>query len=541
MASSLLPAPVSFSDVKSYASLRRPRYILLGILIAAFLWFSFDLFHPPSPFTIHHPHWPPPPPLSDSNTTNSWRAERIRNAFIHTYENYLEHAFPNDELRPLTGRNASTLNGWGVTMFDSLDTIYIMNLPQYMDHAVSYLTNAPPSLFFLKVNQFAPFFETIIRYLGGLLSAYALSAHPIFLERADELGTMLLPAMGTASGLPTYSVNTFTGKTGNGWMAGTLWAEALSCQMEFKYLAHLTNKHEYFDKVENIMRLMEAANNNAHAEEPPKPGSGSPPPKHMLEKGVFPTLWDAVSGTPKNRLFSAGAFADSAHEYLLKQYLLTAKSEPRALSLYLDAVDAILNRLTYYSSLRDIIYVTDIDSGSGKPSHVFEHLTCFLPGMLKLGAHSLDLPPEKKQLHTWAAQGLAKTCWLTYADMATGIGPDEIVVDSTYSRPWMEVLAEGKTPIPGLGEVKPERDRSKRGYRVKSPSFLLRPEALETWYIMWKLGEGEVWRERGWTVFEAIERVTRTKYAYASVANVDVAIADVKLKDELPSYFLAET
>lgn len=31
--------------------------------------------------------------------------------------------------------------------------------------------------------------------------------------------------------------------------------------------------------------------------------------------------------------FSVGAFADSAHEYLLKQYLLSAKSEPKALNM----------------------------------------------------------------------------------------------------------------------------------------------------------------------------------------------------------------
>ena len=31
--------------------------------------------------------------------------------------------------------------------------------------------------------------------------------------------------------------------------------------------------------------------------------------------------------------FSVGAFADSAHEYLLKQYLLTGQSEPKVLDL----------------------------------------------------------------------------------------------------------------------------------------------------------------------------------------------------------------
>lgn len=50
----------------------------------------------------------------------------------------------------------------------------------------------------------------MIRYLGGLLSAYALSGEPILLARADDLGRMLLPALNTPSGLPMFAVNTQT-------------------------------------------------------------------------------------------------------------------------------------------------------------------------------------------------------------------------------------------------------------------------------------------------------------------------------------------
>ena len=53
----------------------------------------------------------------------------------------------------------------------------------------------------------APFFESVIRYLGGLLSAYALSGEPILLARADELGRKLLPVFNSTSGLPHYAVN----------------------------------------------------------------------------------------------------------------------------------------------------------------------------------------------------------------------------------------------------------------------------------------------------------------------------------------------
>lgn len=51
------------------------------------------------------------------------------------------------------------------------------------------------------------FFETVIRYLGGLLSAYALSGRRDLLIKADELGQKLLPVFETESGMPAFSIN----------------------------------------------------------------------------------------------------------------------------------------------------------------------------------------------------------------------------------------------------------------------------------------------------------------------------------------------
>ena len=51
------------------------------------------------------------------------------------------------------------------------------------------------------------FFETVIRYLGGLLSAYALSGRQVLLYKADELGRNLLLAFNTATGMPAFEVD----------------------------------------------------------------------------------------------------------------------------------------------------------------------------------------------------------------------------------------------------------------------------------------------------------------------------------------------
>ncbi|TFK39934.1 seven-hairpin glycosidase [Crucibulum laeve] len=464
------------------------------------------------------PHRPPPPPHHEGPPTVwSERADRVRDAFVHAWSGYSKYAAGYDELMPVTGEPVNNFNGWGVTLFDSLDTMWLMGLHDSFREA---LGSVAKSTFALKENNYAPFFETVIRYLGGLLSAYALSGEPVLLTRADDLGSMLLPAFNTTSGLPMYAVNTVSGRTRLGWSGSVLWAEALSNQMEYKYLAHLTGRTEYYNKTESIMQKMYTANHT---------------------DGLFATMWDIHKATPSNFHFSVGAYADSAHEYLLKQWLLTAQSEPKTRDLYLQSMSGILNKLLYLTPTRQLLYVTDIQNNY--PTHIFEHLSCFLPGLLALGVYSLpDLSKRDKELHTWAAKGLAETCWATYFDTTTGLGPDEIAM--TPGDLWMGKMEEweagGRVGVPpGTWEVKRQRWEAGRDWTVRKPGYLLRPEAVESFYILWKTTGDVRWRERGWSVFKAIEKYTRTKYGYASLASVDDAYP--QLKDEMPSYFLAET
>jgi Glycosyl hydrolase family 47 len=96
-------------------------------------------------------------------------------------------------------------NGWGVTMYDSLDTMYLMGLEDEFQRALHVIEKA---IFPVEKEAFAPFFETVIRYLGGLLSAYALSKEHILLIKAEELARVLSPVFQTPSGLPIFQVNT---------------------------------------------------------------------------------------------------------------------------------------------------------------------------------------------------------------------------------------------------------------------------------------------------------------------------------------------
>ena len=131
----------------------------------------------------------------------------------------------------------------------------------------------------------ARFFETVIRYLGGLLSAYALSHDPILLSRADDLGAALLPAFDTASGLPAYGVYPVNGELARGWAGNSsLWSEVLSCQLEYKYLAYLTGRTPYYTAVEDVMEIMYAANLTLYGD-------------------LFPAMWSTDTGLPTSRMF----------------------------------------------------------------------------------------------------------------------------------------------------------------------------------------------------------------------------------------------
>jgi len=262
--------------------------------------------------------------------------------------------------------------------------------------------------------------------------------------------------------------------------------------------------------------------------------------------GIFPTMWTIENGHPANSQFSVGAFADSAHEYLLKQWLLSGQSETKSRDLYVKSANAIIDNLLYVTPKRNLLFVTD--TNGGEPSYTFEHLSCFLPGLLALGVLTIpDLSLREKELHSWAAQGLAYTCWMSYADQATGLGPDEMKMDRwadnaegrwmTHVEQWEKEGRLDGVP-PGLREVPPAKKEDWEYVHQKS-TYLLRPETVESFYILWKTTGDERWREYGWSVFEAIEKHSRTQYGYASIWQVNTL--PVQLKNEMPSYFLAET
>ena len=170
----------------------------------------------------------------------------------------------------------------------------------------------------------------------------------------------------------------------------------------------------------------------------------------------------------------------------------------------------------------------------------------FLSGLFALGV--LTIPHDKlNERHAWAAEGLAQTCWVTYADSVTGLGPERVKFANAYpGQRWAKALdawerngrGGGMEAPPGVREVKVERQQWRQEYSVSDGRYMLRPEvslasglafvlmklndkqAIESFYLMWRLTGDVKWRERGWSVFVALERHARVGDAYASIKDV---------------------
>jgi mannosyl-oligosaccharide alpha-1,2-mannosidase len=107
-------------------------------------------------------------------------------------------------------------------------------------------------------------------------------------------------------------------------------------------------------------------------------------------------------------------------------------------------------------------------------------------------------------------------------------------------------LSEELGPKPTLlshGEYAKARLREERiptGFtQVSGRKYILRPEAIESVFIMYRITGDDSWRDKGWKMFLAIEENTRTGLANSAIKDVTSEIP--YFSDEMESFWLAET
>jgi len=64
--------------------------------------------------------------------------------------------------------------------------------------------------------------------------------------------------------------------------------------------------------------------------------------------------------------------------------------------------------------------------------------------------------------------------------------------------------------------------------------YILRPEAIESVFYMWRITGDPSWREKGWNMWESIEKASWTELAYSAI--MDVNDADSTKADSMERY-----
>jgi mannosyl-oligosaccharide alpha-1,2-mannosidase len=221
---------------------------------------------------------------------------------MHSWRGYEKYAWMHDEVTPITKRYKNPFGGWGATLVDSLDTLWIMGMEKEFTYAVSALEKIDFSTARLETLNV---FETTIRYLGGLLAAHDLTngKYPILLKKAIELGEMLYVAFDTPDRMPVTRWNWREAYRGTDQRAGsmTLSAEIGSLTVEFTRLSQLTGDPRYYDAVQRITDHLQAAQNRTSI------------------PGLWPMAFNVYElDFHRGNTFTMGGMADSLYEYIPK-------------------------------------------------------------------------------------------------------------------------------------------------------------------------------------------------------------------------------
>ncbi|GAQ84904.1 Glycosyl hydrolase family 47 [Klebsormidium nitens] len=411
--------------------------------------------------------------------------EKARAMFHHSYDNYMEHAFPHDELRPVSETYTDSLmelgnlnlehlspsyNGTALTLVESLSTLAVLGNTSEFEKGVSWLSENLSFDIDVRVNVF----ECTIRHLGGLLSAHMLASDPDtrlmpggysgrLLALAQDLGERLLRAFTSPTGIPYAWVNLRHGVR-KGETPETSTAGCGSLILEMGTLSRLTGRHQYEDAALWALRKLWAMR--------------SPADLMGTTLNVETGQWIEFSG-------GIGAGVDSFYEYLLKAYILF--DEPAYWASFHKAY------LAAQRFLRTGNWYQDADLRTGRPTHrQFGALQAFWPGLQVLAG---DVEEARRTHRQFFA------VWETF-----GVFPERYYYDG-------QAVHHSENYYP------------------------LRPELAESTYLLYQATRDPLYLKVGKTILTNLNRFTKVPGGYTSLRS---AVTKEK-EDHQHSYFLSET
>lgn len=287
----------------------------------------------------------------------NWRAlgDDVRREMRWAWGHYRDKAWGKDQIMPISGGAESfSIKGHhlGLSLVEALDTLWLMELDKEFNDGVEWIK---AELDF-DVDGEVSVFETIIRLVGGLLSAWHACGDPVLLAKAKDLSDRLLPSF-TASplGLPHRYINLKTGKLRG---PETNPAEIGSCITEFGILSKATGDPRYFDAAKKAMVSMY---------------------NRRSKLGLLADKIDCMTGEWKSKRATIGPPSDSYYEYLWDAWQLFGDVE--CLAMYRTCTTAILKH--QQAILNGKLWFVDVDFETGERINwEQDELSSFYGGLL---------------------------------------------------------------------------------------------------------------------------------------------------------------
>lgn len=209
-----------------------------------------------------------------------------------------------------------------------------------------------------------------------------------------------------------------------------------------------------------------------------------------------------------------------------------------------EALAGIQKHLIATTKHSNLKIVAELPTGIGdKLLPKMDHLACFLPGAIALGATHGSKLADVRHLTEWntereeqiqLARDIMKTCWGMYAVTNTGLAPEIAYFD---------VEDDQLQPNPGDRPSSPTKNSLKAwkdDFIIKPADAhnLQRPETVESLLIMWRITGDPLYREWGWKIFKAFRRYTYLgeDQGYTSINNVNAI--PTSARDGMESFWL---
>ncbi|TGZ80147.1 seven-hairpin glycosidase [Ascodesmis nigricans] len=593
------------------------------------------------------------------------RRKSVRDACIQDWLIYRDEAWGHDELIPVSGGHKDPFGGWGATLVDALDTLWIMGFKDEFEQAVKKVAEID---FTTTPMTTIPVFETTIRYIGGLVAAYDISErkYPVLLEKAVEIADVIHTSFDTMNRMPSlhyYWRPKDRKYPANGGQRAIM-SELGSLSVEFTRLAQITGNDTYYDAIARVSDALEGYQFRTtipglfpefvDATGCMRPGDAKKikaAEKSALKKiaakvkgrarrfGVYKRSLDdeedddykpgsgmicearlqQPSGTNYEK-YTLGALVDSLYEYLLKEYILLG-DVPEAQQykkMYAASADVIPYTLLFRPKVPgnpDIILPGEHGSGDGSTIRgVSSHLACFAGGMLAMGGKILNRPKDVEY-----GRKLTDGCVWAYGATKTGIMPETFEVDMCDSLEgeckyneleWLDGLVPSSwepPPVPApdprkrkkhsqkltkarrgmarsrarnaavyedddedfedddnAGEMDDEeilyREQTRQEYGRNKANvdnlpggfvsyidrrYLLRPEAIESVWYMYRITGDKSWMDKGWEMWKAVNKATQSRKAHSAIRDVSVSADETtpnsRFEDSMESFWFGET